>query len=297
MHPRLRAYADLLRLRFFFAWPVLFASGYVLATGIYGGFTWAGLARVALIGFFGFEAGFVLNDYVDREFDRRDIEKDRLTKYWRPFGTRPIPEGLVPASHALGIFVLFAAIAAVLILTLPRPHSVYVLLIMLYAFTIEIFYQEEKRSQSFPFAQLIGRTDFALFPVAGYLVAGIPDSTAVLYFLFFFPFALAHLGANDLIDIRNDEARGMKTIPVLYGIDRTAWWIAGFSALHALAAVFFMVRLGLPGTAGILAGLVLILYANTVILRKKTPDSALHVLPCFHVAMLVYAVSIALSGI
>ena len=295
MHPRLRAYADLLRLQFSFAWPVLFASGYILATGVYGGFTWTGLARVALIGFFGFEAGFVLNDYIDREFDRRDIEKDRLTRYWRPFGSRPLPEGLIPASHALGIFILFAAIAAVLILTLPRPHSVYVLLIMFYAFTIEIFYQEEKRSQSFPFAQLIGRTDFALFPIAGYLAAGKPDITAVLYFLFFYPFALAHLGANDLIDIRNDEARGMKTIPVLFGIDRTAWWIAGFSALHALAAILFMTQLGLPGKAGILAGLFLILYANAAVLRKRTPDSALRVLPCFHGAMLLYAVSIALS--
>jgi len=295
MHPRLRAYADLLRLQFSFAWPVLFASGYILATGVYGGFTWTGLARVALIGFFGFEAGFVLNDYIDREFDRRDIEKDRLTRYWRPFGSRPLPEGLIPASHALGIFILFAAIAAVLILTLPRPHSVYVLLIMFYAFTIEIFYQEEKRNQSFPFAQLIGRTDFALFPIAGYLAAGKPDITAVLYFLFFYPFALAHLGANDLIDIRNDEARGMKTIPVLFGIDRTAWWIAGFSALHALAAVLFMTQLGLTGKAGILAGLFLILYANAAVLRKRTPDSALRVLPCFHGAMLLYAVSIALS--
>ena len=72
---------------------------------------------------------------------------------------------------------------------------------MVYCYVIEIFYQMEKRiPQVFPFPQIIGRTDFALFPVAGYLCAGNPDVNVLLYFLFFYPFALAHLGANDLID-------------------------------------------------------------------------------------------------
>jgi len=66
MNPVMRGYADLLRLQFFFAWPLLFCSGYLLATSVYGVFSWYDLAKVALIGFFGFEAGFVLNDYVDR---------------------------------------------------------------------------------------------------------------------------------------------------------------------------------------------------------------------------------------
>ena len=47
---------------------------YLLATVTYGEFSWSGLATVALIGLFGFEAGFVLNDYIDREFDRKDVE-------------------------------------------------------------------------------------------------------------------------------------------------------------------------------------------------------------------------------
>ncbi|HUH79195.1 MAG TPA: UbiA family prenyltransferase [Methanoregula sp.] len=296
MRPRLRAYADLLRLQFSFAWPILFVSGYLLATSVYGGFSWTGIGRVALIGFFGFEAGFILNDYVDRDLDRRDVEKGKLTGYWRPFGSRPIAEGLIPASHARGLFILFTLIAAGLILTFPQPHSVYVLLIMLYSFTIEVFYQEEKRNQKFPFAQLIGRTDFALFPVAGYLVAGKPDLPAVLWFVFFYPFALAHLGANDLIDVKNDEARGMKTIPVLFGRKKNAYWIAGFSLIHGLAAILFMTRLGFIAQVGILAGLLLILYANSAILREKTPDATLRVLPCFHVAMILYAVCIGISA-
>jgi 4-hydroxybenzoate polyprenyltransferase len=297
MHATLRAYIDLMRIQFSFAWPLLFCSGYLLATGTYGGFAWFDLIRVALIGFFGFEAGLVLNDYIDREFDKKDVESDKLTKYWRVFGTRPIPAGLVSPRDAVALFLILAAITACLILTLPAPHSIYVLLLMLYCFAIEIFYQEEKREQKFPYAQLIGRTDFALFPVAGYLCLGIADLNVLLYFAFFYPFALAHLGANDLIDVANDRVRGMNTIPTLFSMNGTAYWIAGFTAVHLVTAVIFMTRLGWIARIGICAGLALLLYANVMILKDRSPDTALKVLPCFHVAMVLYAGGIAAGAL
>ena len=297
MHATLRAYIDLTRLQFSFAWPLLFCSGYLLATITYGGFAWLDLVRVALIGFFGFEAGLVLNDYIDREYDRKDIETDKLTKYWRVFGTRPLSAGLVSPRSAVTLFLILAAVTTCLILTLPAPHSVYVLILMVYCFAIEIFYQEEKREQKFPFAQLIGRTDFALFPVAGYLCIGSPDLNALLYFSFFYPFALAHLGANDLIDVVNDRARGMNTIPTLFSMNGTAYWIAGFTAVHVVTAIIFMTRLGWIARIGICAGLILLLYANVMILKDRSPDTALKVLPCFHVAMVLYALGIAASAL
>ena len=297
MHATLRAYIDLTRLQFSFAWPLLFCSGYLLATITYGGFTWLDLVRVALIGFFGFEAGLVLNDYIDREYDRKDIETDKLTKYWRVFGTRPLSAGLVSPRNAVALFLILAAVTACLILTLPAPHSVYVLILMVYCFAIEIFYQEEKREQKFPYAQLIGRTDFALFPVAGYLCIGRPDLNALLYFAFFYPFALAHLGANDLIDVVNDRARGMNTIPTLFSMNGTAYWIAGFTAVHVVTAIIFMTRLGWIARIGICAGIILLLYANAMILKDRSPDTALIVLPCFHVAMVLYALGIAAGAL
>jgi 4-hydroxybenzoate polyprenyltransferase len=298
MNPTIRAYIDLTRLQFFFAWPILFCSGYLLATTVYGNFSWFDFARVALIGFFGFEAGLVLNDYIDRDYDKKDVESDKLTKYWRIFKTRPIPAGLISPNKALGLFIGLAAITTYLIVTLPYPHSLLVLLIMIYSYTIEMFYQIEKRQpQKFPFAQLIGRTDFALFPVAGYLCLGNPDINAFLYFVFFYPFALAHLGVNDLIDVKNDRARGMSTIPILYDIPRTTYWIAGFTVINAMMAFLFMTRLGWIGRAGLLIGLILLIAANGVILKHKTPDAALRVLPLFHITMLIYAGSIALDSV
>ena len=290
MNATLRAYIDLMRLQFFFAWPLLFSSGYLLATMTSGGFSWFILAKVALIGFLGFEAGLVLNDYIDRDIDKKEVEQGLLTKYWRFFGSRPLPAGLIPPTHALALFCMLAGIAALLILTLPYPHSVYVLLMMAYCYVIEVFYQEEKRiPQVFPFPQLIGRTDFAFFPVAGYICAGLPDITAFLYFVFFYPFAIAHLGVNDLIDETNDRARELRTIPTIYDAERTRYWIAGFTILHAMMAVLFITRLGVVARIGIYAGLVLLVIANIVILKYKTPDAALKALPLFHMAMVLYA--------
>jgi len=296
MHRTLRAFIDLTRLQFFFAWPLLFASGYLLATSTYGGFSWPALLQVVLIGFFGFEAGFILNDYIDRDYDKKDVD-NRLTRYWRFFGTRPIPEGLISPRATLSLFFLFAAITTLLILALPYPHSIYVLLIMLSCYGMEVFYQLKKRKERFPVAQLLGRTDFALFPVAGYLCAGYPDPTAALYFLFFYPFAIAHLGANDLIDMANDRARGMQTVSTLYGLDGTVLWVAGFTLLHVVTAILFAATLGLIARLGILIGLLFLGTANAVILARKTPEAGLKALPLFHLTMLIYALSIGVDAI
>jgi 4-hydroxybenzoate polyprenyltransferase len=296
MHRKLRAYIDLLRLQFFFAWPLLFCSGYLLATSVYGGFSWPALLHVALIGFFGFEAGFVLNDYVDREYDKFDIEQGKLTKYWRLFGSRPVSEGLISPANALGLFLVLAIITTVLILALPYPNSLFVLGIMIVCYALEVFYQVKKRNEHIPVAQLAGRIDFALFPVAGYLCAGSPDITALLYFTFFYPFAIAHLGANDLIDVVNDRARGMNTITTLYGERGTAYWIAGFTVANIIMGLLFMTQLGWIGRAGIAIGLVLLTIANIRILTYQTPDACLKVLPLFHVTMLIYAGSIVLNS-
>ncbi len=290
-----RAYADLLRIHFSFAWPLLFCSGTVLAFAAYGGFSWTYLFTAALIGLFGFEAGMVLNDYVDRVYDTKDVER-RMTRYWRVFGTRPIAEGLIPARHALILFVILALAALALILTLPYPHSLFVAVIMGYSYCAEVFYQVKKRSQSVPVAQMAGRTDFALFPVAGYLAAGMPDGTALLYFLFFYPYALAHLAANDLADLRNDLSRGMQTIAVLYGKRGTITWIAVCTVLHGIMAVFFAGVLEPVAQAALVIGFLLLVAANVIIFRGGgTPETGMRALPLFHVAMAVYAGGIILG--
>jgi len=296
MRETLAALADLTRAHFFFVWPLLFCSGLALAFQNYGGFSWDLVVRAALVGLFGFEAGLVLNDYVDREYDRRDVDGS-LTRYWRPFGVRPIPEGQISPRAAFAVFLALAGSAAALAATLPAPHNLYVLGIMGYSYAVEYFYQTKKRDQTLPIAQVVGRTDFALFPVAGYLVYGSPDTTALLFFLFFYPWTLAHLAANDIADVTNDRARGMATVSVLYGMKGAAVWTLGFSAVHAAIALVFGLALGPAAIVGFAVGLVLLGAANYLILRGKSPAAAMRALPLMHASLLVYAAAIIAAAV
>jgi len=88
-----------------------------------------------------------------------------------------------------------------------------------------------------------------------------------------------------------------RPVPLLTSLDGAAYWIAGFTAVHIVTAAIFMARPGWIARAGIIAGLVLILYANSVILKERTPDAALRVLPCFHAAMVLYAGGIVLGAL
>jgi 4-hydroxybenzoate polyprenyltransferase len=297
MKRKLRAYVDLTRLHFFFVWPTLFCSGLFLAFQFYDGFSFPSVIRAALIGFFGFEAGLVLNDMVDAEVDKKDVEYDKLTKYWRPFGKRPLSQGLVSKKSAFFLFGLFVALTTILISTLPLPNAIYVLMIMVVCYCLEVFYQVKKRHENFPFAQLIGRIDFTLFPIAGYLTLGNPDINVLLFAAFFYPLAMAHLGLNDLIDVANDRAKGLNTVPTLYGMTRTAYWIIFFSIVHFMTAVIFLTVLGPIALIGFAFSISLLTIGNYLVLKGKSAAAGLKALPLFHVAMLIYAVAIILDFI
>jgi len=295
MKERLKAYLDLTRLHFFFVWPILFCSGTFLAFQFHDSFSWSLIIKAVFIGFLGFEAGLVLNDIVDRDIDKKEIETDKLTKYWRVFGQRPIPQGLISYNKALTLFFMLVAFTTILIFTLPFPHSIYLVSIMIFCYSLEYFYQIKKRKQNFPIAQLIGRIDFTLFPVAGYLCVALFDINSLLFALFFFPLALAHLGVNDIADVANDRVKEMKTIPVLYGMKGTVYWVLIFSLLHVVAATVFLNVLGTVSLVGFILGFVLLAISNYIILTGKSAVSGMKALPLFHVTMLIYAISIILE--
>jgi 4-hydroxybenzoate polyprenyltransferase len=295
MKSTIKAYVDLTRLHFFFVWPTLLCAGLFLAFQFYDSFSWLLVAKVALIGFFGFEAGLILNDIVDWKLDRKDVEFDKLTKYWRVFGKRPLSQGSISQQRALLLFALFVAVTTGLIFTLSFPQSMYLFSIMVVCYCLEVFYQLKKRNQNYPIAQLVGRIDFTLFPVAGYLCLASPNITALLFAFFFYPLAQAHLGVNDIVDVANDQVKEMKTIPILYGMKGTAYWILLFSVIHIAAAVAFFNVLSTVTIAGFAVGFLLVSIGNYRILKGKSADSGIKALPLFHVAMLVYAVSLILG--
>jgi len=289
---RLMAFADLARVHFLPVWPLVFCSGLALAAETYGGFSWSLAGKAVAMAACGFTAGLVLNDYIDRTLDRRDVDRGGLTRYWRPFGTRPIPSGTVQPREALALFLVLVGAATAIALTLPWPRPVWLIGLGLYSYVAEAFYQVAKRRQRFPVAQLLGRTDFALFPVAGYLCLGIPDVQALRFFLSFYPWTLVHLGVNDLADLENDRARGLATIPVLYGTRGTAAWIGGWAALHLAAGAFFYPALGIVPLAAWGAASLLLVTVTGAILADPAPEKGLRMLPLLHLSLLISSLGI-----
>lgn len=290
-----KALLDLIRAHFFLVWILLFFSGLALAFNNYGEFSWAVTFKAVLIGFFGFEGGLVLNDYVDRKRDRLDVESS-LTAYWRPFKSRPLSSGKLSPNFALIIFLLFSALTGLVMFTLPYPNSFYVFITMLSSCVLEYFYQVKRKNQNFPVAQVVGRMDFTLFPVAGYFCHGKPDMCVLLYLLFFYPWTLAHLAVNDFIDTENDRARGIKSIPILYGTEKTLFWISGFTLVHSFTALLFLSQLGDIALYGFLSGFLVLGFANYKLLRVRSQKVGLLALLLYHVSLMLYSGSIILDS-
>jgi geranylgeranylglycerol-phosphate geranylgeranyltransferase len=296
MKETIKAIIDLTRAHFFLVWILLFYSGLALAFKNYGFFSWPVTVKAVLIGLFGFEGGLVFNDYVDRKRDKLDVE-GTLSAYWRPFKSRSLPSGRISPNFALIIFLLLSGLTGLLILTLPYPNSFYVFIVMLSSCIIEYFYQVKRKNQTFPVAQLVGRMDFTLFPVAGYLCYGRPDNLILLYLLFFYPWTLAHLAVNDFIDTENDRARGIKSIPVLYGTKGTLLWISGFTLLHYFTAFLFLKQLGDIALYGFLLGFLVLGFANYKLIKEKSQKVGLFALFLFHVSLVIYSCSIILDSL
>jgi len=293
---KLKAYIDLTRAHFAPVWPLLFVSGLMLAFRNGGFFSWELLILALFIGLFGFEAGMVLNDIIDHNIDKKDTE-DTLTNYWRPFKERPIPSGKVSLREAILVFIVLVLITVVLIAFIPFPNLIYIYVIMGYAYSMEVFYQIVKRKQKFPIAQIIGRTDLLLFPIAGYLLFGQFNLTIIYYLLFMYPWTLAHLGANDIVDIENDKAKELKTVTGLYGVKGNKIWVHAFSVVQiTTSAIFVLFDLGGVAIYGFAVSWILIILANIKILRGKEPKAWLKALPMFHASLLVYILSIIIQS-
>jgi 4-hydroxybenzoate polyprenyltransferase len=110
--------------------------------------------------------------------------------------------------------------------------------------------------------------------------------------VFFYPWVMAHLGVNDMADINNDRVRGMKTVAVLYGLKGTVVWVTLFAGLHIALVPLFLQQVGLIAAAGIICGVILLGTAVSYLIKEKTPEAGLKVLPLFHISLLLYTVSI-----
>ena len=98
-----------------------------------------------------------------------------------------------------------------------------------------------------------------------------------------------------MVDIKNDRAKKINTIPVLYGMKGTAYWVVLFTIIHYVTSIIFLNILGAVSIIGFSIGFLLLGIANYKIMSEKTADSAIKALPFFHISMLIYAVSIIIE--
>jgi 4-hydroxybenzoate polyprenyltransferase len=73
------------------------------------------------------------------------------------------------------------------------------------------------------------------------------------------------------------NVREMKTIPILYGLKGTGYWVLGFTIIHLLIAALFFTVLSPTAIIGVSIGLLLLVTANLAV-QVTTPESALKVL-------------------
>lgn len=297
MKEKIKGYIDLTRAHFAPVWPLLFVSGLMLAFRNGEFFSVEYLILAIFIGLFGFEAGMVLNDIVDHNVDKKETD-NTLTNYWRPFKERPIPSGIISLKEAIAVFVILVLTTVILIAFLPFPNLIYVYIIMVFAYSMEVFYQLTKKKQKFPFAQILGRTDLLLFPIAGYLVIGQFNATIIFYMLFLYPWALVHLGVNDIVDAINDEAKDLKTIAGLYGIKGNKLWVSIFTLIHLItSAIFVLFDLGTIALIGFSIAWILLIIANGIIIKSKNSKTRLKALPLIHATLLIYILSIIIDSV
>ena len=84
-----------------------------------------------------------------------------------------------------------------------------------------------------------------------------------------YTYAIGHLVINDLADLKNDFARGMKTIPVLYGVNKAVIWVIVCTVLNGITIIFLASFLGLLSQAGLIFGFIILLIANLIIIHGK----------------------------
>jgi len=88
----------------------------------------------------------------------------------------------------------------------------------------------------------------------------------------------------------------MNTPPTLYGINATAYWVLFFSVFHLASASVFLYLLGsYLAIWGFAVRFGLLTVANTIILSGKNSQVTLKAMPLFHLAMLIYAITIIVN--
>ena len=204
----------------------------------------------------GCAGGNTVNDYFDYEIDKIN----------RP--ERPLPRGAMERKTALR----YAIALLILGLILSYMINMWAFILAVVAYGTMLLYAWKLKPMPFvgnlTVAALTGATP--LYGAAGVGKLGLAGYLAICAFLV----NVSREIMKDIEDIEGDTAKGARTLPIVWGIRRSAYLAVLFAVLTVLASF-------LPVKAGIGAGYApmvlvdgLILWAAYLIIRKPLPETA-----------------------
>jgi 4-hydroxybenzoate polyprenyltransferase len=199
-----------------------------------------------------------------------DLEADKINK-----PSRPIPSGRVAPYEAIRLAGWLYA-AAFVLASLVGPQCT---LLAGTAAVLTVMYSAPPfRLKAVPFLAnaVIALPRGVLLKVAGWSCVRDFGRTEPWYIgLIFGLFLLGATTTKDFADIRGDRAAGYRTLPVLLGPRRAAWFTAPFLVLPFLLIPYGLIQSHLTGDPWVLLGLTAVLVswgAYVAYLMLRRPD-------------------------
>ena len=216
---RLGGFLSILRPVNSFMMGVGILVGVAMAGGFGSGILLGPLVLAFVTGFTLTGSAMVINDYYDRDIDAVNEP------------TRPIPRGEVKPNEAIAYSLLLSSLglAAAYITSIPS------LAIAAFSWLIMMVYSAWGKRTGFP-GNLMVSTCIGLPFIYGGVIAG-NVSTSLLFSALAFLSNTGREVTKGIVDTGGDGTRGVKTIAVVYGVDKAAYLAAAFYVIAATASV------------------------------------------------------------
>ena len=258
--------------------------GMVLAYPQFSNFDWLGLLYGFLTGFMLTAASMTINDYYDRAID--DINEP----------ARPIPSGLVSVRESLAFVFALSATGFVF----AYFTSVLCLVVAVFSWVVVVAYVTVGKRSGLPGNLLVSTCVAIPFIYGSIIMLSTVPLSVLLFTLMAFLSNTGREITKGIVDVKGDEAEGIKTLAVRYG-EKNAAVAAALFYVSAVALTpipwlwtprlvsFWFIPLVLVTDIGLVA-------CSVLLLREPSRESARKikklVLLLFVVGLLAYLVGV-----
>jgi geranylgeranylglycerol-phosphate geranylgeranyltransferase len=256
--------------------------GMVLAYPQFVNFDWLGVLYGFLTGFMLTAASMTINDYYDRVIDAINEP------------SRPIPSGLISVRESLAFVFALSAVGFVF----AYFTSVLCLVVAVFSWVVVVAYVTVGKRSGLPGNFLVSTCVAIPFIYGSVIVLSYVPLSVVLFTLMAFLSNTGREITKGIVDVKGDEAEGIKTLAVRYG-EKSAAFSASLFYVSAVALTpitwilnlvsFWFIPFVLVTDIGLVACSVLLLQDPS---REKARKIKKLVLLLFVVGLLAYIVGV-----